>query len=299
MLKPRHIWIVLALLLALIGDSWGQSHRPAPRGGKTSQPKQSQTQPSQQPPGNEQRGTDQAPFTIKIIPTQKTDAEANAAEQHSNEETAVERWLTNYTGLVALFTFLLFGAATAQVLVLISQLRHLATQAGAMVTVESPVPELSDIKLVQYQNWNSPQTVPDIFGMEIDRIPPGPIPDFCRVLVYIKNFGRSSMHITSFCMEKRVYSNLPEIPDYKNTDNSWQPWLAPYDGLWLMPGDALIAVRLTDDEKADIQAGRATFWVYGFITYLNVSGVQLMYKFLARWDLTKGFIREKRKGYEN
>ena len=133
--------------------------------------------------------------------------------------------------------------------------------------------------------------------MATDRIPPGPIPDFCRVLVLIKNFGRSSMHITSFCIEKRVCAVLPVAHEYRNIDNNWQPWLAPHDALWFVPSDALIAVHLNAGERADIQTGRAIFWVYGYITYLNVLGKSLTHKFLYKWDLTKGFVRENRAGY--
>ena len=134
MLKLRHIILGLALLLAMAGDSFGESQGPPPSGGKPGQPEQSQSQSSQQTPTAEQRGTDQAPFTIKIIRAEKTDAEASAKTQRSNDKTTTERWLTSYTGLGALFTFFLFIAASAQVVVLIWQLRHLATQAAAMVT---------------------------------------------------------------------------------------------------------------------------------------------------------------------
>ena len=276
----RHIVFVFALSLLLIGNSSGQPQQPSPSGREKSQPNQSNPQASQQSPAIEQRGTNQAPLTTKILPAQNTDTEG--AKKYGGDGKTTIDW-------VALFTLFLFVAAAAQVLVLIRQLRYLAKQAKAMVTVESPIPEIADIKLVEYKNWDSPHALGD-------RIAPGPIPDFCRLLVHIKNFGRSSMHITSFCIEKGVYS-IPTAPDYKNICFDWQPWLAPQDALWFMPRDALIAVHLSDDENADIQTGKATFWVYGYITYLDVLKKSLTCRFLARWDFTKGFIRERRLGY--
>jgi hypothetical protein len=105
------------------------------------------------------------------------------------------------------------------------------------------------------------------------------------------------MQITSFCIERHIGGNLSPTPTYKNIDDTWRPWLGPQNALWFMPNDALIAVYFNSGEQANIETRAAIFWVYGYVTYLNVLAKSLTYKFLYRWDLTKGFVPEKRPDY--
>jgi hypothetical protein len=66
MLSPRHILLVLAMLL-IIGGAWGQS-RPPPMTIR----QQSQTQSQQQKTESDQRGTEQLPLVVQPLSTKKT-----------------------------------------------------------------------------------------------------------------------------------------------------------------------------------------------------------------------------------
>ena len=88
------------------------------------------------------------------------------------------------------------------------------------------------------------------------------------------------MHITSFTIEECVCGALPQELTYNNTDDSWQPWLAPKDALWFVPNDTLIAIHFKPGEQSDIEVGKTTFWVFGKFTYLDVLGNVLSHRFV-------------------
>lgn len=67
MLKPHHAVLGLAILFAPIADSLAQSQQP---------PDRNQGQSAQQPATTDQRGTDQSPFIVKVLPTEDTEAKA-------------------------------------------------------------------------------------------------------------------------------------------------------------------------------------------------------------------------------
>ncbi len=73
MLKLHHAMLVLAILLAMLGDSWGQSQRPPPTGGQQSSPPQAQTQSSQRE--SYPTGSEQFPFSVRNIKSKEEAAE--------------------------------------------------------------------------------------------------------------------------------------------------------------------------------------------------------------------------------
>jgi hypothetical protein len=84
MLRPRHTILGLALLVAMLGNSWGQSQQPSPSGGKGVQPPYTQPHEPTQTPKTDQRGTEQAPVVVKILPA--TEGEKQAAANAKREE---------------------------------------------------------------------------------------------------------------------------------------------------------------------------------------------------------------------
>jgi hypothetical protein len=89
MLKPRNVILALALLLAMLGDSWGRSHRPSPRTGQPSSPPQTQAPSDQQKAAPDTRGTEQSPLIVRSVRS-KEDAATDAAD-HQAQATA-NRW---------------------------------------------------------------------------------------------------------------------------------------------------------------------------------------------------------------
>lgn len=103
-------------LIALISASFllagmvdARSQQPSPSAGEASQIEQQNSKPAEQPANTEQRGSERAPFVVKVLPTPKTKAEARSERKDRKTETTQNRWLMIFSGLVALFTLLLFG----------------------------------------------------------------------------------------------------------------------------------------------------------------------------------------------
>jgi hypothetical protein len=95
-MKLRCLAIALALLAAFAPDSWGQS-------------KQNPSKSNQQKNTQQERGTDDSPVVVKVIPTEKSrgDLDAEKARQDS------DRQLLKLTGDLANYTRLLFAATAA------------------------------------------------------------------------------------------------------------------------------------------------------------------------------------------
>jgi hypothetical protein len=128
---------------------------------------QSQRQPQQRPPSGQntqqaapdQRGTDQIPFTVKILPAETAKKEAEKAEAEKAEKAAIDKrlafdtqrladytwWLANYTWWLEAFTALLFSVAIFQVamfvwqLILIKRGTHDATVAANAALLSAQV----------------------------------------------------------------------------------------------------------------------------------------------------------------
>lgn len=83
----------------------------------------SQVDSSKQPAGTDQRGTDQMPLSVKILPSPKSQAGIEEEQRRADEHTANERGLTAATWTLAGFTLLLAFIASGQVALFIWQLR--------------------------------------------------------------------------------------------------------------------------------------------------------------------------------
>jgi hypothetical protein len=98
MLKLRHVAIALTLLVALAPDSWGQSRQPP---GKT----------SPQNAAQQERGTENSPVVVKVVPTEKTADELAREDARVQERLAIDQRFISLTGDLALSIKLLFVAA--------------------------------------------------------------------------------------------------------------------------------------------------------------------------------------------
>jgi hypothetical protein len=104
----RHLLIVGVLFLPVC--AWSQ--KPASSRTKSDSPKQDQSSISQQPASADQRGTQNSPAFVKIIPTPKTPAEIAQETEESQTKASNDGRLAIFTGLlvlVGLLQLLVFG----------------------------------------------------------------------------------------------------------------------------------------------------------------------------------------------
>jgi hypothetical protein len=120
-----------------------QSAPPDERAGTPSQSPEDTDQSQQAPNAVDQRGTEQAPVVAKVSPAEKSEEEREVERVKEEEHRENELWLTNYTGLLALFTFALVLVGAAQFFMFLLQLilmrrtiRDTASAQRAYVSVE-------------------------------------------------------------------------------------------------------------------------------------------------------------------
>jgi hypothetical protein len=104
-MKLRQVAIALTFLVAFASDSWGQSRQPPT---KTSAPN----------PAQQERGTDNSPVVVRILPAEKSQSELdNDLERQKSDRRQVELTgdLANYTKLLFIATGLLGLIATGLV----------------------------------------------------------------------------------------------------------------------------------------------------------------------------------------
>ena len=158
-------------------------------------------------------------------------------------------------------------------------------QLKIMAAVEGPIPIFAEMKLVQFKKIPGE----DALG---ERLPPGIIPPHCRIIFAIENKGRTPLRMLELCIEKFIGTALPDTPKYANK-TTWHLVLEK-GPVWIRADDSQIVI--TAGEIGKLAAG-GSLWVYGYFTYLNLLDERREHKFIARWDLTKGFLADNRAGY--
>ena len=103
-----YLGIFLIALVAGTGVSQS-SDPPPPTPPKAEQKNQADTKDKQQPPTPDQRGTENSPLFIKVIPPLTVEPPPAALAQHSNMYTSPEWWLVLVTLILAAITAILAG----------------------------------------------------------------------------------------------------------------------------------------------------------------------------------------------
>src|SRR5712691_8704022 len=98
MLKPCHAVFGFALLLALLVTSRGQSEQQPPN-------HTNQTERTQDQPAPNQRGTEQSPFVIKIMPSPESKTDTPEGAKASDEKTKLDRQLVAATWVLGGIAF--------------------------------------------------------------------------------------------------------------------------------------------------------------------------------------------------
>jgi hypothetical protein len=92
-----------------------KSNRPAPAPTKLRDIPHSNSGNRAEEPKPDKRGTDELPFSVKVLPSEKSADEAAKEQYEAREKPALDRGLTFYTGVLAALTGALWAAALIQV----------------------------------------------------------------------------------------------------------------------------------------------------------------------------------------
>ena len=122
-MRFRCLVIALALFAAFASDSWGQSKR-AP---------QPQPAAQQQQAAPDQRGTENSPVVVKVLPAQEDENKAKESAKEHDEKRKLDAdtlWLSQLTVVIIFLQFLIF---CAQAFFLWGTLKATATAAQAAI----------------------------------------------------------------------------------------------------------------------------------------------------------------------
>jgi hypothetical protein len=160
MLKSRHVILALALLLAMLGDSWGGSHRPPPRHGKL----KSQIQTH----GPVQRGTEQSPLIVKIAPGPNADEQAAQVQRDRDTKAAADRRSEYITVSIAIISAIQAIALIVTVFAMMGigrrQLRaYISIEQAARTGPDQPAPQFQLV----FKNWGQTPTYGGRYWAEV------------------------------------------------------------------------------------------------------------------------------------
>jgi hypothetical protein len=144
MLKLHHVILALALLFAMLGDSWSRSqHHPRHIGQNPIPPPSQSTQPNNSTT-TDQRGTEQSPLIVKVLPPANRDDESNPKSKSEAETTT--HYLVGATIALAVIGFLqllVFGWQGIQLGRTVKATKEAAHAAGlsarAAIAIDLPI----------------------------------------------------------------------------------------------------------------------------------------------------------------
>jgi hypothetical protein len=253
MLKVRSMTFAVALGLALLVDSDAFSQRRAPQVNPP-QPNPSQTTQNPQP---DQRGTENAPFIVKVLPPPN-------GEQKASGDAKREQDKADSDVQIALFTERLFWATVALAIIAFLQLCVFGWQ-GVQLK-----------RTVRATN----ESAGGLINAERARVGGGPWPQsivtlpngITRFQMAMMNNGRTAAIVKELAVKTSDIEPTSRTRDYAGAV------IKRYDH-YLKPDQPWIDLHFLIDH-----AGTASFHCFGYIKYIDVFGQSLTGRFCTSVD---------------
>jgi hypothetical protein len=281
-------FVLAVLCFLMVGLSYAQSQEPSPGRGAKGKPIQQNATASEKPTSQDQRGTEQMPLVIKSIPPEKTPDQAKEDRNERDTKSTTERWLTIYTGLLALFTFCLIVVGSVQIFLFVWQLRlirdsltdtkHAADAANKSAdAAERTVNTMKDTAERQLRAYVS------IHMVEIIDVAAGFTP---RANLVFKNFGQTPAYdligIGGMAMEVSWETLAPPSSDPIEITTT-----TLHSGATIC--QSIVGRRkLIAGEREALIDGTKTLWVYGETRYKDTFNVERITEFRFQIGGTSG-----------
>ena len=230
---------LVAALFLLFAATVAFSQQPPPAKGKSGQPQQSST--------TDQRGTQQAPFVVKVLPTPKTNEEVTQEAKARNEKEALDRRITDATDNIAYFNKILATVAVLQFLALIFQAWMLRRTVNTSRASERAYVTMSH---------EAPGVVFETEGLSY-------------LIIKIKNYGRTPAKVTDTLLKPVILppgEKLPPKPNYiRDRENLESP------KAFLVCDDYFFVTEYFDNKEQflAIQEGTAILYLIGYVDYVD------------------------------
>jgi hypothetical protein len=258
--------LVAGLLAVSPVSAQSKSNRPIPDPRELPTPDKIEASCDTPSPANDKRGTEEVPFSVKILPGEKSKSETAKEEYEANEKPGLDRWLTTYTGWLAIFTAALFAAAGIQVGLFWWQLRLIRDEAKetAAAAKISAIQADAQMKETRAYIFTNSAKITNYGASEI-----------VRAELFLRNTGKTPAHTVRFKGKIGV--------DYFPS-NEFPP-LAKVKQMGTMgQGQEMIQhctmhIALSKEQFDSIESGKAAVYLFGEVTYVDVYGINCWTKF--------------------
>jgi hypothetical protein len=255
--------MLIRISLALLISAWpafAQSPQPSPVSGET-KTQQIET-PNAKQSTIDQRGTDQSPVVVRVVPVQKTPADITEEKSEREQKGELDAKLVQYNGDLAFYTESLAAIAVLQFVALCIQAYWLARTVKVSERAAKVAEDSSQAVVSQLRAYIS-MLKPTISGAMDD----API----RSEIFAKNTGHTPAYhfgwvsgITikdlPFDEELRVNMDNSQISDITIGPGTEIGHTAP------SPGKVRI---LTTEEREAIRDGKKAIFIYGEMRYVD------------------------------
>jgi hypothetical protein len=287
---------------------------PSPSATELGNPPQPEATLPQHQPDSDDRGTEQSPLIVKVLPPVQADGSTQQHAQERDDKATIDWWLAWFTGGLVLVGFLqlfVFGRQALRLRQSINLTRDIAdrqeldmrasiTEAGrAAGAMENVAASLAINSTLTKEILDTQQRFAKMqMRAYLSIINPGYIPQTreteyrAEVQITIINTGHTPAHNLTFASRLRVLP-FPLPPDFDFTITEDEYIASGH----INPGQQLFFRRhlddlLTDDELNEIMRGSAKkLFIYGTIIFKDVFGDDHRTNFCqwGVWDVTGRF----------
>ena len=278
-MRLHYLVVALAFLAAFASDSWAQSQKPTPPPAETAQPKQT-AKPNE-------RGTEQSPFVVKVLPTKESDEKAAADAKHEDEKTENDRRL-------ATFTERLFWATVALSVIALFQLFVFGWQGIQLGRTVSTAKEATNLARQEFTATHRPK----IIVYDVDVKLPGETSSLRHVHFRYVNAGDTDAFVTSI-VSRVLWDSKSMVPaniEFSTHDAIKAPIHVPSgnNGFAITP-DTVDFVTLVRSGRA----GHDTAYCVGVVVYRDTNDIERRTGFCRRYDSERErWLKVKDEDYE-
>jgi hypothetical protein len=245
----------------------GKSNQPIPTPRELPRPDKKEANSNAAGSANDKRGTDDVPFSVKILPGEKSKSETAKEEYEANEKPGLDRWLTTYTGWLAIFTAALFAAAGIQVGLFWWQLRLIRdeakeTAAAARISAIQADAQMRETRAYIFTNSATITS----YG----------VGEIVKAELFLKNTGKTPAHTVRFKGKIGV--------DFFPLSNEFPPVTKVKQMGTIGQGQGMVQhcalhIALSKEQFDSIEGGKSAVYVIGEVTYIDVYGITCWTKF--------------------
>jgi hypothetical protein len=247
---------------------------------------QSQRQRQQQAFPADERGTEQSPLAVKIMPTTKSEEETANENRERKEKSEIDRKLVAFNGDLAYYARLLTWLGGLQFLAIFVQATFLGLTLKTTARAATAAKNASDAtNALERPSLFVARTHLGEEHNEADRT----ISHFCDYS--IGNYGRSPAVLIERCVDLRYLPELPERPTYVHVIPSRRV---------IYHGEPIDNLRTSLSQAEERVSGDAAYQLYllGYFCYEDVFGAAVTTGFCYRLDeITGRLLRDGGNAY--